>query len=551
MTETELQKLLKELLAEAEVENEFVEFKLSSKSHFGEYLSALSNSACLKNKDFGFLIFGVADETKKILGTDVRESDLNDVKITALLKPKIDYSTHQFSYQKKKIILVKISAAKGQPTYFSGQAYARIGEHKTSFKNLSEIQIRKIYNSDTDWSAQIIEGATFEDLDPKAVKEACKKIKSKKPHLSNQNDPKILLDKARITVEGKITRASLILLGRPESVHFLSPAQAEIIHKLVGFTLAPNELTSKYFNPPFLLTLNDLWKGIRNNKIKIFASTNLLPDIADKYDEEPILEILNNCLAHQDYTENKRIIFYEKPDTLTFESAGGFFEGKAEEYVEGTKTPSKYRNKFLADAMRELQMMDAEGSGINKIYLPQRKKFFPAPDYVVDGDAVSVTIYGKILNENFSRILMEHPDLDLTSVILLDHVQKGKGGLITNDAAKLLRQKGFIDGRKPNYFVGAGISEALGEEEKAKYIRNKAFDDQYYKDMVLKYLKKYHSASRKKIDDLLLDKLSEVLGFKQKKSRISYLINSMRVDGIIKDHGINRRNPVWKINDKL
>lgn len=540
MTETELRQLLKEILKEDE--NEFVELKLSQKEDFGQYVSALSNGACLMNKDFGYLIFGINNKTKKIEGTKISEGDLKRAALVKLIEPKIDYFLHSFYQENKKIILVKISAARGQPTYFKGQAYARIGEDKTSLKNLTNEQIKKIYNSTTDWSAQIVENATFEDLDIRAVKKACKKIKEKKRHLLNQNNPEILLDKARITIDGKITNTALILLGKPESIHFLSPAQAEIIHKLVDWKLAPNEITSKYFHPPFLLTLNDVWKGIRNNKIKIFASTNLFPDIADKYDEEPILEALNNCLAHQDYTENKRIILYEKPDLLTFESAGSFFEGRVEDYIDGTKTPKRYRNKFLADAMRELDMIDIEGSGINKIYLSQRKKFFPSPDYKTDNNEVSVTIYGKIIDEKFSQILMEKDDLNLSSVVLLDHVQKGLK--ITKDGADLLKKQKLIEGRKPKYFIAARIAEATDQKE--KYIKNRAFDKYHYKALILQFLGKFKEASRKEINNLLFDKLSDILSIEQKKKKIDNLLYEMASkDKSIKNSGSDR-SPQWR-----
>ena len=68
-------------------------------------------------------------------------------------------------------------------------------------------------------------------------------------------------------------------------------------------------------------------ENIRNDKIKIFTN-NLFPDIADKYDEEAILEAINNCIAHQDYYEGSRIIVYEKPDMLIFESVGSFLKEK-------------------------------------------------------------------------------------------------------------------------------------------------------------------------------------------------------------------------------
>lgn len=550
MTEMELQQTLKELLAEGENGHLVVEFKENNKDKIGEYISALSNYACLKNQEFGFLVFGISDKTYTPVGTKLnfnKEKHGKDGDLILYLKSQISpkkavFELYQFCYQGKPIALFKIPAARGELTMFGNEAYVRDREHKLprAIKNFPNL-MKKIYNSETDWSAEIIEDASFDDLDPEAVKDACKKIKERKQNLSNQTNPKILLDKARITVNGKITRTALILLGKPEVSHFLSPSQTEIIHRLVGWNLAPNEITSKAFHPPFLLTLNDIWKEIRNNKIKIFTNNNLFPDPVDKYDAEPVLEALNNCIAHQDYTENKRIILCEKPDRLIFESAGNFFDGKVEDYIEGTKTPKEYRNKFLSDAMRELGIIDIEGSGINKIYRTQIRKFFPAPDYKTDNDEVSVTIYGKIIDEKFSQILMEK-NLDLTTAVLLDQVQKGLP--ISDTGAKFLKKQKLIEGRKPRYFISSAIAEIT--QQKAKYIRNKAFDKSHYKAMILKFIGQYEEASRKDINDLLIDKLSEILSPEQKKKKIDNLLYEMASkDGSIKNCG-NDRSPRWR-----
>ena len=68
--------------------------------------------------------------------------------------------------------------------------------------------------------------------------------------------------------------------------------------------------------------------------------------------------------------------------------------------------------------MRALDMIDIHGSGINKIYRAQRKKSLPMPNYNTTDEEVSVTIYGKTIDDNFARILKENPDLDLTSAVL-------------------------------------------------------------------------------------------------------------------------------------
>lgn len=71
------------------------------------------------------------------------------------------------------------------------------------------------------------------------------------------------------------------------------------------------------------------------------------------------------------------------PDRLVFENDGGFFEGTPDEYVQGHKTPRRYRNAFLVRAMVELNMIDQMGYGIHEIYRRQVERYFPLPDYDV------------------------------------------------------------------------------------------------------------------------------------------------------------------------
>ena len=88
------------------------------------------------------------------------------------------------------------------------------------------------------------------------------------------------------------------------------------------------------------------------------------------------------------------------------EVTGGFFEGKAEDYCEGNRTPQKYRNKWLTSAMVNLNMIDSLGFGISKMYRSQMKRFFPLPDYTQSTtNEVVLEIYGHAIDENYSKML--------------------------------------------------------------------------------------------------------------------------------------------------
>ncbi len=252
---------------------------------------------------------------------------------------------------------------------------------------------------------------------------------------------------------------------------------------------------------------------------------------------------MHNCIAHQDYSLNSRIIVTEKIDKLIFSNVGSFFEGSPEEYTTGDKTPERYRNFWLANAMVNLGMIDRLGYGIHSIYQAQRQRFFPMPDYILsERNKVVLQIYGHAINENYTKLLIERKDLPLDKVVLLDKVQKNQS--ITEAAANILRKQKLIEGRKPNYFVAASIAEAT--DDKASYIKNKAFDKAYYKNLVIEFIKKYKKASREDIDKLLMDKLSNVLNETQKRNKIRNMLHEMsKKDKTIFNRSKSTAKPDW------
>ena len=71
MEYTDFKRLIDSLLVKNK-ETEWIEFKenFHSKEEIGERLSALSNSAFLCNMPYGYIVFGVNDDTLKVVGTD-------------------------------------------------------------------------------------------------------------------------------------------------------------------------------------------------------------------------------------------------------------------------------------------------------------------------------------------------------------------------------------------------------------------------------------------------------------------------------------------------
>jgi ATP-dependent DNA helicase RecG len=125
---------------------------------------------------------------------------------------------------------------------------------------------------------------------------------------------------------------------------------------------------------------------------------------------------------------------------------------------------------------------------------------------------VVVRVYGKTLDENYMRMLYDHPEFDIEIVYLLDCVQKRQP--LKPAQYKALRSLSLIEGKAPNIFVSAAIAEII--DEKAQYIRNRGQNDQYYKQMIIDFLRQWGQGTRKDFMELLNDKLPDILAEKQK-----------------------------------
>lgn len=517
-------------------EDEVVEFKKAENNFdfddLGKYFSALSNEANLRDKAFAWIVFGVHDKSREVLGTSFK----NNMKSLQKLKQDLSQHTtdnntfreiHELKIDGKRVLMFQIPAApRGIPMAWKGHFYGRRGESLVALDMSKYEEIRRQV-TDVDWSKRIIEGATIDDLDEEAIAEARKGFKEHYPKLKKEVDgwsDEVFLNKAKLTIGGKITRTAILLLGKPESVHYLDHI-GEIVWRLAG-----KDNVGQVFSIPFLLTTTEVMHKIRNYPFKIFPNESFLPGEGMKYDTETILEALHNCIAHQDYTQNARIIVIERENELEFSNSGRFFEGTYEDYITGERIPKHYRNPFLAQAMANIKMIDTEGFGIHKMFVSQKDRYLPMPDYdKSDNENVVLTLPGNVIDENYSLLLLEHTDIDLTTAVLLDRVQKGKP--LNGNAIKMLRKEGLIEGRKPHLYVSKRIAKATNLE--VEYTLKKGFDDAECQQWIVKALKDHTELSRKQINELLWSKLPIDFSDEQKLSKIKNLLYKMHRNNII------------------
>ena len=452
-------------LLRSDTETEVLEFKEAKqqfdKNRLGKYFSALSNEANLKEKSNAWMLFGIKND-KSIVGTNISNKQLNDYKIEISnhTSPTIGFvNVHRINTESGIVLMFEIPPApKGMPVSWKGHYYGRDGESLGALNSEEYDRIRK-QNVHEDWSAQIIDTANIGDLSEEAIKKAREQYAEKNPKLketiTSWTDT-AFLNKTKVCINGKITRTAILLLGKPESEHFINPSLAKITWILKDRDNIEKDYA--HFTCPLLSEVENVYAKIRNLKYRYLQSGTLFPDEVDQFEPYIIREAINNCIAHQDYTLGGKINVVEREDgILTFINSGSFIPGSVEKVIEADAPETEYRNPFLANAMVNLNMIDTIGSGIKKMFVLQKNKFFPLPDYDLSNNKVKVQIIGKVVDEKYAKKLAQFDDLSLQDIILLDKVAKHKP--LLDSEIKNLKKKKLIEGRKPNFYISFAIAK--------------------------------------------------------------------------------------------
>lgn len=526
-------------------ESEVVEFKKAEYNfdidELGRYFSALSNEANLRERESAWIVFGVWDKEHRIVGTNFKNGEV------ALNKLKQDMSQHTtdnlifreivpIEIEDKRVLLFKVPASpRNIVMCWKGIAYGRDGE---SLKPLNQAKRDAIRQQPPmpDWTAQLVPNATIDDLDELAV--ATARVMFKKVHASNIPSSEVdtwtvedFLAHSMMMRDGQLTRAAILLLGKPLSIQKIHPAVAQIT-----WTWQDEEdivLDYEHFTIPFILTVDKVLSKIRNKTMRELPGGTLFPDTMKQYDEYTIREALHNAIAHQDYTLQQRIVFVEGPDTLYYGNGGSFIPGTIENALEHKGPQFHYRNECLCRGMVNFNMIDTVGRGIKKIYTEQRNRFFPMPDYYIDNEkrTVGVTIYGKVIDDKYTNLLKREISLTLKECLWLDAVQKHR--MITKEAVKHLREKGLIEGRSPNYIISLSVAKMT--HQIGHYTKEKGLAENSIQKLVLQlaYNAGEEGFKRRDVYDGLQHVFSAANTYNEKLRKIGRLLVKMSDVGLL------------------
>lgn len=535
MTIRELEKLLQNR------EGPNLEFK--AKSSFSDD-ELFDYCAALANEGGGFLIFGIDNTSRSVVGTNLFHSTLQNYPGRILNAIDVRVKTEELSHPKGRVVVFRIpSRPKGRPIQSRGKyTYPmRAGE---SLMEMDQETLRVIFiEVDDDFSSKIVSDFSLNDLDQKALEQMKRLLELRNSSYSQKTDEEIL--KALELLSGdKLNYGALILLGKKEKIDQLLPG-AEIIFE---WRQEPNKIPHDFrreWREPFLKIFDDVWRAVSDRNTRVPLQEGLIQREVLVFNELAIREAILNAITHRDYTIVSQSVFIKaNPGSLLISSPGGFLPGITPENV---LEKQAWRNRRIAEVFQKLGLVERSGQGMDQIFESTIRDGKGLPDLSdSDSSQVILKIPARIQDKNF--------------ILFLEKVSSEKQITFSFEEIyqlELLReQKTLSEFRFKERFLELGIIEKIGrtsgtkymlshkyysyEEKPGVYTRIKGITREHKKQLILEHIKREgHGKMQEFIDIFPEVKPSDITNFLQELKREKLIF----VEG-------KTNNAVWKLVNK-
>lgn len=383
-----------EQLLQMPQETEWVEFKLNNDDpeQIGEYLSALSNSAVLREQTRAWIAWGIRDSDHAVVGTTFRprlakvgNQDLEGW-LSTKTYPRVDFRIHEFEYAPAiPVVLFEIFPCWHTPVRFGDHEFVRVGSTKRRLKDYPEKE-RELWARfrrtpfEHGIAMESVQGSrVLELLDYPALFDLLK----------------LPLPEGRAGILEKLLQEKFISVASEDHFHITNLGALLFAKQLQDFnTLARKAIRVIHYqgkNRVETLRENVGKKGYGNGFEGLIRYINdQLPsnEVLDQafrrevrmFPEVAIRELVANALIHQDFTVTgdgpKVEIFSDRVeitnpgrpliDTLRF-----------------VDEPPQSRNEALAAMTRRMNICEERGSGIDKTLFAIEFHQLPAPEFRV------------------------------------------------------------------------------------------------------------------------------------------------------------------------
>jgi len=390
MTKEELKIIVDELVSIPQ-ETEWLEFKLNfhSNEEIGERISALSNGACLSNKQYGYLVFGVEDKTHKIKGTDfkvksaTKGSEELENWLIQRLDPRIDFETYEFFYEEGiRISMYIIPAATYRPVSFLHKSYIRIGSYTRLLREFPEKET-KIWSRKDDWNfeQEIAKSNLSEDevvsfLDTHTYFDL---LKLPYPSTRTSVIEKFISEKLIIKIKSRYSITNLGAILFAKNLDDFSSLKRKSIRVIVYKSNNKIEtIREQNFTRGYVSGFKHLIDWVNSQLPANEEIGKAFRDDKRMYPEIAVRELLANAIIHQNFKEMGCPMVEIFSDRIEI-SNPGIPLITPERFIDEYQS----RNETLADLTRRLGICEEKGSGIDKVIFYNEIYQLPAPIFQV------------------------------------------------------------------------------------------------------------------------------------------------------------------------
>ena len=405
MTNQQFIELVNELIKQPH-ESEWVEFKLNfhSVEEIGERISALSNGACIHHQLFGYLVYGVDEETHIIRGTtfmgkqNKKENEEIEQWLSTRLNPRIDFNIYEFDYDARKhITIFVIPATKSQPVKFLDHAYIRMGSITRKLNEFPEKQAKILKKESTPFEKDISrDHLTASDITEFLNTKAYFKFMNL-PYPSTQESVLNKFIEEGLIVNGTdyaITNLGALLFAKDlkdfENIERKSPRA--IVYKGKNKLAAKRELI---VSKGYAIGLGDMLTWINGQLPANEEIGKATRTMTGMYPEIAIKELVINALIHQDFAEKGCPVIEIFTDRIEITNPGTPLVSPVR-FIDAYSS----RNIQLADLMCRMGFCEETGSGLDKVIFYNELYQLPPIDIIVAEKQTKIIIYSyKSLND--------------------------------------------------------------------------------------------------------------------------------------------------------
>jgi predicted HTH transcriptional regulator len=390
-------------LCKLPAETEWVEFKVNvaEPQEIGEYLSALANSAALVGKASAYLIWGIENQSHRIVGTKFVPSGVRigneelENWLLRLLTPKIDFRFAQIEVDGVPIVLLQIDRAFRHPVQFQGHEFIRVGSYKKRLKDFPEKEraLWRIFDK-----APFEEGVAAEHLASDEILRlldypAFYELTARPLPSARDGILEGLSSEELIHPDGagswNVTNLGAILFAkRLEDFRALRRKAVRVIHYRHGSRVETlkEQVGSRGYASGFeglIAFVNGL---LPSNEIIQQALRKAVP----MYPELAVRELVANALIHQDL-----FVTGSGPMVEIFEdrmeiSNPGVPLVATDRFLD---SPPRSRNETLASLMRRIGICEERGSGVDKVVFQTEYYQLPAPMFESSGESTRAVLF--------------------------------------------------------------------------------------------------------------------------------------------------------------